>query len=178
MHDDSVLSGRFDDFANMSAQAQTFADDTDCRAIYYTLNPIAPERAKYVGAYRSNQLKVGVRGTRDRDIEHRNLYLVDVDPVRPSGVCATDAEKTAAKEVMEKVQAHLAGNGFPEPLILDSGNGNGLLYKGAGPTHDGSWSFLLKHLAKTFNTDAAKVDTSVGAIRIPAPRPSTTDHIP
>jgi hypothetical protein len=49
--------------------------------------------------------------------------LIDVDPTRPSGVSANDAEKASAWEVFDAVLEDLASRGWPSPMIVDSGNG-------------------------------------------------------
>jgi hypothetical protein len=61
------------------------------------------------------------------------------------------------------VQEYLTSLGWPEPIRVDSGNGYHLLYRGdrCNPS-SAAWVYILKLLAKTFNTEGAKVDTSVG----------------
>lgn len=66
--------------------------------------------------------------TEDCDIERRTRLLIDIDPERPSGCCANEAEKKAAMAVADEVIKHLSGQGWPLPLLVDSGNGVQLLY--------------------------------------------------
>jgi hypothetical protein len=51
----------------------------------------------------------------------------------------------------------------PQPILIDSGNGFHLNYQGDHcDANSKAWVNVLKHLAELFNTDAVKVDTTVG----------------
>jgi hypothetical protein len=103
----------------------------------------------------------GYRSASDRDIDHRNLYLIDIDPVRPSGVASSPIELCNAKAVALNVREYLRAKGWPEPIQVSSGNGVHLLYKGEGPASDYyDWKNALKFLAHKFGTADAKIDTS------------------
>lgn len=100
--------------------------------------------------------------TGDKDILRRRFLPVDVDAVPPSGVSATDAERTAAYELVIAIDAHLWERGFPPGIIADSGNGAHLLIPLDLPGDDrGYIKRLLTDLAAKFDTDKATVDTSV-----------------
>jgi hypothetical protein len=76
---------------------------------------------------------------------------------------ATDEQVAKAKTLADKVQAYLTSLGWPEPIVIFSGNGFHLLFR--GDMCDASseyWEHVLKHLAKKFNTTGAKIDISVG----------------
>jgi hypothetical protein len=68
-----------------------------------------------------------------KDVTSRRHIVIDVDPKRPAGVPAftpaTNAEKEQARLVMEQVRAFLRERGWPEPLVVDSGNGWHLWYR-------------------------------------------------
>jgi hypothetical protein len=129
---------------------------------YFTLNPI-------VGSSRTAQSHVlnvprlsSLRSTRDEDVACRNLYLVDIDPVRESGVASTEAELAAAKLVASQVREYLLGLGWPEPVEVASGNGCHLLFKADRCSTDSvDWKVVLRLLADRFDTDEAHIDTSV-----------------
>jgi len=102
--------------------------------------------------------------TQDEDIRYRRWLLVDVDPGRPTGLSATDGEKAAAFEVLEKVCAELRSQGFPDPVVGDSGNGGHLLYSIRFPNTEEvaqRLQFFLKMLDHGFGTKAANVDLVV-----------------
>jgi len=128
--------------------------------IYATLNPVADlDRFTVRG-------EIGWQegATEDADIRYRRWLLIDVDPERPTGVSATDEEKAAAFEVLERVRTGLRELGFPEPVVGDSGNGGHLLYSIRFPNTDEVTrriEFFLKMLDHEFSNEAASIDTVV-----------------
>jgi hypothetical protein len=91
-------------------------------------------------------------------------FLIDIDPVRPRDVSATDAEKNAASEVMSSVLSHLANQGWPMPVLVDSGNGFHLLYRinlGVDPHTQQIIKGVLQHLIARFDTMEATIDDAV-----------------
>lgn len=94
---------------------------------YITLNELNPDVAA-----RRNSVKWGRDAqptTADVDVQRRRYIYIDFDPVRASGISAADAEKENARDVMERARDTLKEQGFPEPVIADSGNGYWLLYR-------------------------------------------------
>ncbi|MGH9770551.1 MAG: hypothetical protein ACRD4Q_02440 [Candidatus Acidiferrales bacterium] len=131
-------------------------------ALYYAINPIDPQSEYARESEKEKAFLQEMHTAKDRDVTHRAVYLIDIDPVRPSGVCSTDPEKEQAWIVAQRVRAHLLEQGWPEPIVVDSGNGYHLLYRGDGCDPSGRiWRFVLKHLAALYNTGTAKVDISV-----------------
>jgi hypothetical protein len=102
--------------------------------------------------------------TADRDIVRRGWLLVDFDPARPSEISATLGEKEAAYERAKEVRAYLKAEGWPEPVIADSGNGFHFLYPLDLPNDQESRELVkgvLKALAFKFDDDRVKIDTGV-----------------
>lgn len=95
------------------------------------------------------------------DILKRRWVMVDVDSSRPdTKVMATDQEHETAREVAFKVVEHLAGKGWPAPVILDSGNGFHLLYRADLENTKYSTALLgafLKSLRELFKEEAGAV---------------------
>ncbi len=130
-------------------------------AFYFSLQAVRAD----VGPDRRGKLAPAKSTSKDADILAYTLFVVDVDPERPAGISATDAEKGAALDVVEAVRAWLAERGV-KCLLADSGNGYHLLVpltaylgedvkRAAKDAHD-----LLKLLAERFSTAGAKVDTA------------------
>lgn len=122
------------------------------RNCYVTLNPIDPSAPAGQSA-------------RDRDILARRWLLVDVDPTRPAEVSATAEEKQHARDVIDRIRGHLTAEGWPAPVVADSGNGYHLLYRVDLPNDDDAKELVvgtLKALAKRFDTEHAHVDVKVG----------------
>ena len=95
--------------------------------VYVTMNPVNPDllaRAK-------NRLKSAKRdeSTKDGDVIKRRWMLIDIDPARPAGISATEAEKAAAFDKAIEIQTGLSSMGFPKPIVVDSGNGMQLFYR-------------------------------------------------
>ncbi len=105
--------------------------------------------------------------TKDVDIARRRMILIDLDPSSPdrgSEDSSTDAEKEAARQQMELVYEWLRGQGFPEPVVADSGNGWHLLFTVDLPNDDETTNLIqafVNALAKRFSTPDVAVDISV-----------------
>jgi hypothetical protein len=151
--------------------------------VYLTVNPLDPAllaRAKNRTKVCGNRQSVCAS---DRDVLCRRWLPIDVDPVRPSGISATDDEKAAARLVLDGVRDDLCGCGWPEPMLLDSGNGYHLWYRVDLPTEDGGLvSRALRVLATRHDTAAATIDTSVSnpsrILKLPGTWARKGDSIP
>ena len=129
--------------------------------VYYLLNPIAPD-SRYATKSPHDDLCFSSYAARDEDIACRNLYMIDCDPVRESGTAASEEQRQEAMELAGKVRAYLRERQWPEPIVLDSGNGVHLLYKGDRCSADESeLKIALKHLNREVGTPAVKIDTVV-----------------
>ena len=127
----------------------------DGRGTYITLNPVSPS------------LKGAARV---RDVIRRRHFLIDCDR---SGSLkertgkesnATEEEKEATRQVVERIAADLTLKGWPRPIVVDSGNGWHLLYAIDLPNDKLSQQLLsrcLKALQETYGTDRAEIDTKV-----------------
>src|SRR5207244_808836 len=93
--------------------------------LYLTLNPVDPALL----ARAANRIDANARATTaDADILGRRWLLVDIDPRRPTGISATDAESVAARDVARSVRRYLVEQGWSRPIVGMSGNGYLLLY--------------------------------------------------
>ncbi|MEN6342331.1 MAG: hypothetical protein ABFC89_07190, partial [Methanospirillum sp.] len=161
--DGRVASGYFDDPGRLAAAAEALDAAAESSGIYVTLNPVTPALL----ARRANrvQRRLGPRDatTADGDIVSRRWLPVDVDPVRPSGVSASQGERAAATALAAAIREALGAEGWPAPVEADSGNGAHLLYRIELP-NDGDAAALVKAalaaLDERFSTESAKVDTS------------------
>ena len=131
-----------------------------CGNVYVSLNPAHPDcksralnRTVWAG-------KGGL--TKDHEITHRTTLLIDCDPDRLKGIPSSETEHKAGLDLAQTVRDHLSGQGWPEPIMTDSGNGAALLYRIDLPTDDGGLVHrVLDALSKRFNTPAVKIDQSV-----------------
>ncbi len=121
-----------------------------------------------------NPVPVGLgRPARDADVIRRRWLLIDFDRgsalkeidlgdgIKAGSVSATDTEKEACREVADAANAWLGSEGWPAPIVVDSGNGYHLYYAIDLP-NDAHSKALLKRffaeLGKRVNTAAAGVD--------------------
>jgi hypothetical protein len=162
--DGGVTAGFYDGehLDAMAAEAVRLTSDPAFKGVYVTLNPL---RAEVLGrAGLANQVR-GV-GTGDSasaaDVAARRWLLIDIDPKRPPGCSATDAEKAVARARAVRVRDHLAARGWPPPLLCDSGNGAHLLYRVDLAAEDhGLLKRALRALADRFDDAEADIDRKV-----------------
>lgn len=127
---------------------------------YITINPLGPTLL----ARSTNRLQPAKKGlsTANIDITSRRWLLVDCDPVRPSGISATDAEHECALARARGIREFLTQRGWPSPAFADSGNGAHLLYRVDLPVEDGGLvSRVLKFLDFQFSDAEVHVDVGV-----------------
>jgi hypothetical protein len=121
-----TASGYFRNHEQAAKAIVTFDEQKKPGGIYVTINPPDPRLyGRSPDAIREYIEPV----TSDRDIIRRRLLLIDCDPVRPAKVMASDVERDAARALAIDVDEFLAAQGWPSPLMGDSGSGQHLLYR-------------------------------------------------
>lgn len=153
-------SGYFDDPDRLAEKVDALGADPSITGIYWTLNPCHPDLI----ARRTNAIGPARETTTDAGILARRWLLVDADPVRASGISATEPEKAAALARADAIAAALAADGWPAPVRADSGNGAHLLYRVDLENDPGATALVrgcLEALAARFSDDAVAVDVSV-----------------
>jgi hypothetical protein len=154
----ATVRGYFNDVDKFVAAA-ALLDEQGASGVYVTLNPVLPallaRACNKVVAYAKNT-------TSDDQVLRRRFVLIDCDPVRPSGISASDEEKARARDVAERIQAFLAERGFQARIFGDSGNGFHIIIAVDLPADDeGLVRQFLDVLARRFDTLEAKVDRTV-----------------
>lgn len=149
-----TVSGYFDDWDKLADAALGI----QARGVYVTLNPVNPALLARANN-RVRDMKAGEAATSDSDIGARRWLPIDCDSVRPSGISATDAEHDLALARAREIRAYLQAQGWPEPLLADSGNGAHLLYRVELPADDGGLvEKALAALAFRFTDELVVVD--------------------
>lgn len=168
-----IINGYYRDQAKLAQDACTlntdFSPQQNC---FVVLNPVDPQlyarRADQFG-----QAKKG-DGTKDPEVVCRRWLLIDCDPIRPTGVSATEPQRAAAIKLAKAVHKYLLEDlHFPQPVCCDSGNGQHMLLPLANLPNDAAsqWACerFLTHLAERFQGKECKVDTTTyNAARITA----------
>ena len=150
-------SGYFE-YDSIDQIPQSLENIANYQGIYITLNPVKPALI----ARAQNRIAKAKRNTLtgETDIVCRRWLLVDIDPVRPAGISATDSEKTLALAKTCEIYSHLETNDFSAPIVLDSGNGIQLLYKIDLPADSNLPKAILNQLAK-FSDEKVSIDQAV-----------------
>ncbi len=157
----STVAGWFDDLDQLAAAAVQL-EDRRAGGIYITLNVVSP--ALLARAY--NRLDEHPQATTgDADILRRVWLPLDFDPVRPSGVSATDAELEAAKARAADAVAWLELEIHEKPEIWAfSGNGYHVLYRVDLPNNEAATNAvkgIIDATAGRFSDEAVSVDRTV-----------------
>ena len=154
-----TVSGHFSDPAKIAQAAAQWSSQAP--GIYITLNPVNPALL----ARAENKAKPHAETTtQDQDILRHYWMLVDGDPVRPSGISSTEEEHAGAIARVREMRAWLTRQGWPLPILADSGNGGHMLYPIDMPNDDESRNLIksiLKALADRLDDKKVKLDTSV-----------------
>lgn len=154
-----TVSGYFDNFKALAKHAARL--DGQGHQVYVTLNPVLPA---LLSRYSNRVEHRSKATTKDHEIEKRLWLPVDLDPVRPSGISASENEKRAALERAVEIREYLTGQGWPEPVEADSGNGAHLLYRVDLPNDAESLKLVRDVLAALdfrFSDNVVSVDTGV-----------------
>ena len=160
-----TVSGYFNDPKKIISKIHCL--DGFAEGIYFTPNPVLPD---LLARSENALIKYAKNTTADKDILQRLWLPVDFDPIRPSGISSTEEEHQLALEKAKKCAEWLTSQGWPEPILADSGNGAHAVY-GINLPNDGESSDLVKRCLESlnfrFSDERVKVDlTPFNAARI------------
>jgi len=158
MEPNGTTAGYFKDFDKAVELAKKYDGKFN---IYFVLNKIL--EPCYHRCPDTLQQKIK-NTTSDIDIEHRRWILLDFDPKRPANISATDEEKNESYLRMKEANKFLKMQGFPFPVVADSGNGWHNLYKINLQNNDESKDLIktfLQAMDMLFSDDKVQVDTAV-----------------
>lgn len=130
------------------------------KSAYITLNAVDPQLLGR--AYEKLRRAEKNSGASDKDITRRRWLLVDIDPRRPADISSSDDEHQEAIEAAGRVADALNADGWPDPIVCDSGNGAHLLYRIDLAADDGGLvERVVNAMDSRFSQGANHVDTSV-----------------
>ncbi|MEE1277659.1 MAG: AAA family ATPase [Acutalibacteraceae bacterium] len=155
-------SGYFKSLDNLIKEIEPYAE-MDNEQIYFTLNEINAD------CYGRQQCEKMVKSpkttTTDTDIVRRKTVLIDFDPIRATGVNASEAEFELAHKKAQTVFKYLREQGFNDPVIAVSGNGWHLQYFIEDcPNNDDNTETIkrfLQSLSKMYSDDKVDIDEKV-----------------
>lgn len=161
-----VLAGTFDpDHLDTLVTHVTAADRLPGANTYATINPVSDTRIARSTPNRLERHATKLAG--DGDVVARRIILIDLDPVRPSGIASTDVEHAAALARAEDVATFLVDDlGVPTGAIVhvDTGNGAALFLRVDLPNSAESLALVKRVLAALdlrFSDDLVTIDRSV-----------------
>ena len=166
-----TVNGYYRDHSKLAQAAIRLNNDFNpLENVYVCLNPVQAE----LYGRRADQFGFAGKGegVKDADVTCLRWLLVDVDPVRPAGVSATNDQKQAAIDLATDVFGWLQQQLAPNCIVCaDSGNGAHILIRlpDVPVDQESKWvcERFLQLLSEKFNTDQAKVDrTTSNAARI------------
>ena len=136
---------------------------SDIQGVFLTINEVAEESFLNFSNGRGDGQAVA-----DRHIERRTEFYVDIDPVRNhvdgGRACASDDERLWAEAALETVMMVASLHGFPQPLVVDTGNGYQVYYRVDLPNDEGSKALIksvLLAFASIVDCERGHVDKSV-----------------
>jgi len=156
-----VISGYYDSEHHGKLATDVLGYDGKAEGVYLTLNPVDPS---LLGRGENTLIEKAKNATTDSYVVKRTLLLIDLDPVRASGISSSDEEKKIAKVVIEGIYKKLKSRGFPEPIVADSGNGFHLLYDIALENNPEITKLIERFLITIdlmFSTKEVKIDLKV-----------------
>ena len=155
----TTISGYFRGTKNLEKAFKTI--NLSKASVFLTLNSIDSDC--YAREQHEKFLQID-NTTSDSDIIAYEWLLIDLDPVRKSGISSTDEELALAGSMANRVKAYLKECGFPEPIKALSGNGVHLLYSIHLPNTSASEKLVkncLNALSEMFSDDKVEIDTTV-----------------
>ncbi|HBY02289.1 MAG TPA: hypothetical protein DEG92_07125 [Rikenellaceae bacterium] len=158
----ATITGYFDDISKAINVITQLDGDVKPESITVSLNPVNPELLGRA----CNRLKASKNPIRasDKDIFVRKNILIDIDPVKSTGVSSTDEQVKIAEEVAVRILQKTKELNLPEPLKALSGNGFHLIFKIDLDNSDTTTKLVksfIEALSEEFSNDFAKVDTMV-----------------
>ena len=154
-----AIVGYFDDL-KLAARAAASLNVAGAASVYFTLHELLPDLL----ARGKNRLAFKGKATEDGDVLHYRFFAIDCDTTQLTGMMANDGERKLTLDTCHAIRDYLGDQGFPEPLVLDSGNGYWLLYSlDPCPTSERAlYERALKSLSALFSSAHCEIDPVVG----------------
>lgn len=152
-----VISGYFDDIELLCDEVMGYNGKHN---IFFMLNPCPASPA--VEMNKLHPFSKNLVG--NKDILKREWLFIDIDPQRPTDTSSTDEEQAYALARAVELAEFLTANGYPAPVVANSGNGIHLLYKIDMPNDNEATAVIkvfLGALSTKFSDERLEIDTSV-----------------
>lgn len=130
--------------------------------VFITLNPC--HTACFSRKQKNKLVEYAEPTTKDSEITHLNNLLIDIDPIRVSGVSSSDEELKKAKDKAIEIKTYLKSKGFQNPIFALSGNGAHLVYKFNAKNSSSNvelFKTFLEYISDLFSDDCVDIDRKV-----------------
>lgn len=115
------------------------------------------------GYFNNPEALIKAPATSDSHIIVYRWLLIDTDPDRPADISSSEEEHQAALTLTRHIQQVLRDEGWPEPVLADSGNGGHLLYRLNLPVNEADLvKRVLAGLAVRFDVAAEPEQSMIG----------------
>lgn len=129
--------------------------------IYITANPCDKS---LLDGDNGNRIGPGLSRTKDGNIARIKHLLIDIDHKGAGKMGTTDEEHRAVLKVAKRIRKWTSGLGWPDPTLLDSGNGAWLIYETNLENSQENKHMIhrcLKHINSMYGSHDIKIDESV-----------------
>jgi predicted P-loop ATPase len=181
--DKKALSGFFDSADSMAKAVYDLARHSPDANFYLTQNPVNPS---LLARAQNRLVSAKDVSATDENIAQRTHLVLDIDAKRPKGISSTEEERRQARECAERaIDTLRSGFGWPEPALIDSGNGYHIAFRINLPNDKQSKQLIenaLKAAGDLFSADGAEVDQTLfnasRIIKIPGTVARKGDSVP
>lgn len=153
-----IGSGYFKDIETLLSEVRKYPG----YGVYYTINTPIDE---VFGRIQANKICFKVKSTtQDKEIKGRDEVVIDIDPVRASGINSTEEELGYAKQKANEIYKWLLEQGFYPALCNISANGCHLKLKCAMKNTDENTELIKKFLGvidMIFSDEKVDCDTTL-----------------
>lgn len=153
-----IGSGYFKDIDTIIAEIKKYPG----YGVYYTINTPIDD---VFDRLQKNKILFRVKSTtQDKEIKGRDEVVIDLDPVRASGINSTDHELMYARQKANEIYKWLLDQGFHPPLCNISANGCHLKLRCGMKNTDENTEMVKKFLGvidMLFSDDKVDCDTSL-----------------
>ena len=157
-----TISGYFSDLDRAAEAAIACDARKPDGGVYVTINPCT---SSLLARSDHTMTAFPKKTTSDLEIARRFWLPIDLDPERPSGIPASDAERQAATERSSEIEDKLRDRGWSYPLLADSGNGRYLLYR-IDLLNDDEATELIKRFYAGLDTILDPQSTGIPVVKI------------
>jgi len=130
--------------------------------IFITMNPVSMDC--YARKQHDKMLESVKPTTKDDEITTLNWFLIDLDPVRKTGVSSSESELEKARQKAREIYQFLEERGWKSPVVAMSGNGMHLVYRFHVENNAENamlWQESLHVLVRKFTDSEVDIDKSV-----------------